>query len=506
MWEQFPVFMSELVDDKNQPLIVDQHHVIWASAMQDYARLVLMAPRDHGKSWTAMAYLMWRMWRHNRTPEGAWNRENPAGMFQAVLFSDTGEQAREFFLRMQALVIANESLFEELLPRGGGGRNAIRTVWKGGHIRLQNRAEVSIRTFHTSTRGLHPQLIVCDDVLNEKNSATKYQRDKTWRYFVGTVLPMPGANGQLIVLGTAQHYDDLLHRLRPTVQHRTGFEWMKFRAVNWDTGKVLWPARHSLENLKHEQDVDAVLFSREYQNDPRDDASSMFPYELLLPAMNAGRQHHLLGIGDRLVKAPGTLHVLSSDMALSGETGADYCVIYVAALELATQKRTILAAVREKNWDFATQVNMLRSFTAAYDVDLGVIENNSFQRWVQAELRKFPETATKIVGHTTGIEKSRLQDGVPSLVIGLRNQLWVMPTGDERSSEFARIWASEMNAFGWVNDKLTGVGEHDDTVMAFWLLDRACRIVNTMLQKGPTEQYVSMEDVGLSRVKIGSDW
>lgn len=507
MWQSFVVFFSELVDDTGKPLQVSRHHELWAEAMQEENRLVLMAPRDHGKTWTSLAYLMWRAWRHNRRPDGSWDTSNPDGMLQLVLFSSNYGQTGEFFLRLQTLILANEELFADILPTDSRGpRTAIREAWTGGFVRFKNFAQIATKSAGTDTRGLHPDVIICDDILSDGNSATKYQRDKIWKYFIGTINPMLGPEGQLILIGTAQHYSDLLHRLRPTHKHKTGFRWMKFRAVNWESGQVLWPERHDLDDLKSRQNLDPVLFSKEFQNDPRDDASSIFPHTLLDPAIEQGAHLSFMIPGQPFHKQAGTLHVLSADMAMSESVGADFCVINVAKLDLNTQQRTLLYAVRERGWDFQTQVRMLRDLTRAFDVDLGVIENNSFQRWVAAELRKFPETATKIVGHTTGIEKQSLAEGVPSLVIGLRQKLWTIPYGDEQAQQYSTVWKSEMNAFGWVNNKLQGAGEHDDTVMAFWLLDRACRIVNTLLMQGPKEQYVSMKDVGLDRVQIGADW
>src|ERR1019366_717603 len=103
----------------------------------------------------------------------------------------------------------------------------------------------------------------------------------------------------------------------------------------------------------------------------------------------------------------------------------------------------------------------------------------------------------KITGHQTGIEKITIKDGIPMLTLPLSQKLWTIPSGDELSRQFALVWQSEMNAMGYVNNKLQGVGEHDDTVVAFWLLERAVRMVNTLLQVGPQDQYVSMKELGL---------
>lgn len=514
MYADFKFFMSELKDDAGNYLTVSEHHEEWCDLMEKEKRLCLLAPRDHGKTWTSLCYIMWRCWKHNRNPDGTIKTRKPDGNFQIVLFSDTRNQVSEFFSKLQMLILANEELFADILPTGSRGSGAkIREVWTGGMIRFRNGAEVSIRAFMTSTRGLHPQIIICDDILNDQNSATSYQRAKVWRYFVGTIMPMPGPDGQLIIIGTAQHYSDLLHRLKTVEDFKTS--WKKYRAVDWDTGDVLWNDRHNLADLKTKQSVDPVIFAKEFQNDPRDDASSLFPMTMTSKVFTKGAG---LGMAERYIKRPGEFVVLSADMAMSEAIGADYCVVMVARIDLATQQRQLLWAVREKGWSFDTQVKSLRYACALFDVDLGVVESNNFQRWVRAETEKYPETAGKILGHTTGAEKVSMKDGVPLLTIPLNQGLWTFPDGvrqnaegnyeviDQHAKEFATVWQSEMNSFGWVNDKLQGAGEHDDTVMAFWLLERAVRILNQLLSEGPSESYVTMSEMGMERLTIGDDW
>ena len=462
-------------------------------------------------TYTVLSYLMWRCWKHNRTREGALKTSRSDGTFQAILFSDTHGQAGEFFQKLQMLVLANEELFSDILPTGARGSGPkIREIWTGGRIRFRNGAEVATRAFLTSARGLHPQLIVCDDVLSDDNSSTSYQRARIWKYFVGTISPMLGPKGQLIIIGTAQHYSDLLHRLKTVAEFRKG--WRKFKAVDWDTGKVLWPARHDLEDLKAKQRMDAVLFAKEYQNEPRDEASSLFPMKMTSMAIQAGAG---LTFVDNYEKRQGEFVVLAADFAMSESIGADYCVVQVARVDITTQKRQLLWAVRERGWTFQTQVNALRFACLAFNVDLGVVENNSFQRWVRTEAERYPETAGRIIGHQTGNEKVSVKDGVPLLTIPLNQRLWIIPSGvddttgqviDPRARDFAMVWQAEMNSFGWVNDKLQGAGEHDDTVMSFWLLERSVRILNQLLQTGPTEMYVTMNEIGIDRVPIGSDW
>lgn len=510
LYHSFRYFLTNLVDDRGEPLIVETHQEMWADLMQEESLLCLLAPRDHGKTWTVRAYIAWMAWRHNRDPYSGGLRPGlPDGIFEAVLFSDTLPQAGNFFEGLQSLILSNLALFGDLIP-DFGKRTAkqLSSVWSRRRLRLKNQFECSIRAFRTSTRGLHPDLIVCDDVLSERNSLTAYQRQKTWTYFMGTLMPMNAK--KVILIGTAQHYDDLLHRLKPDPSkkmwvgtRRVGFRWMKFRAVDWETEEVLWPARHPYEDLLDKRNLDPTIFAREYQNDPQDDASSLFPFPLTQKALDAGKD---LTFVTEYQKGPNEFVVLGMDLALSEAVGADYTVCTVWLYQRALQRRQLLFAVRERGLPFTAQVGLLRSMCYRYNVDVGVVEDNGFQRWLHAETTKYPETAGRIVGHRTGRERQTISEGIPSLKMGLLQEMWVVPSGDTESLAFGRIWQTETAAFGWKNDRLEGVGEHDDVVMSWWFADRAIRLIDEWLAQGPTSEMVYGEDVGIERVSIDSSY
>ena len=60
-------------------------------------------------------------------------------------------------------------------------------------------------------------------------------------------------------------------------------------------------------------------------------------------------------------------------------------------------------------------------------------------------------------------------------------------------------------SFGWKDGRLQGVGEHDDTVMALWLANIAARMVEDVLLQETEHEIVTMEELGIERVKIGPD-
>lgn len=250
LYDDFSVFMSELQDRNGRMLSVAEHHGRWCNLVTAHDRIVLLAPRDHGKTTFALTYILWRFYRHlidSRTRQPA---EGTPARFSVLLLSATDAQAKVLLATFRDLLVANQWL---LGPVGLGATAAERraqVAWSSTRVRLASGAELAIRAYGTSVRGYHPDLLVADDVLCDDNSRSQEQRDSTWDYFLGTLLPMHAP--QVLIVGTAFHQDDLLYRLAPRRlpggmmgEAPLGFSWSKDPALNPKTGLALWPERHS---------------------------------------------------------------------------------------------------------------------------------------------------------------------------------------------------------------------------------------------------------------------
>ena len=495
----FPLFVSSLVDLGDRPYEVPAHVLRWAELMVTERRLVLRAPRGHGKTTLLLAYVAWCCWRHGRT-----SAAGGPGTYEAVLFSATREQAHELMARFRDLLLANEPLFADLLPTSTGPARR-RTRWSATEVRLANGASLRIRSYRTSVRGLHPDLLLLDDVLNDANSLSEEQRDKTYQFFMGTLLPM-GAR-QIIVIGTAIHQADLLARIgriRGDATHTVlGFRAETYHALDEATGDTLWPERFPAAELAALRDADPLIFSREYQNDPRDDASSLFPFELTQRAIDAGGSL-VLGVGHPA--DVGEFVVLGVDVATSEAARADFTVIIVVAWDSLTGRRRILDIRREKGLSLTAQVELICDLAARHRITLGMVEDNGFQQWLIDALWQRPETRSRIFGHRTGAHKGDLRDGVPRLALEFAAGSWVIPSGDAASLRLARRFQAELAAFGYKDGRLAGVGEHDDMVIAAWHAELAILRLEEMRAMLADQQLVTMEDLGIRRVRIGGDY
>jgi hypothetical protein len=495
----FPYFFGRLRNVNGETFAVPRHLELWCRLFVDYVRLVLLAPRDHGKSTLGLAYILWLFYRHAHDPLTGAPLRHPAGTFLAVLMSATRDQALALMDRFRDLLAANAELFGPIGRPGTGPASRVRN--SATHVRLASGAELMIRVFRTSTRGLHPNVLLLDDALSDANSGTQHQRDLSWRHLVGTLLPMHP--GRLVIIGTAYHYDDLLHRLEPRSVDRVGgddrsasdgqifgFEWFLFPALDDETRTALWPDRHPVPELEALRAEEPSNFSREYQNDPRDDAASMFPFELTSRALDDG-----LTFLPTYCKGAGEVVVLGADLAISEAAAADFTSVVVVAYDRATGRRRVLYADRLKGLGLNQQLDHFAELCVRYNVEIGVVEQNGFAAWLLEAFQARPETRGRFLGENTGQEKTDFRLGVPGLKMAFLEGRWTMPSGDAESFKFAQQWRAELAAFGWKDGRLEGLGEHDDTVIATWYVERAIRAYERVLDQIQQDELIYIEDV-----------
>jgi hypothetical protein len=269
MYERLSVFMSQLVDLDGRPLQVAPHHEHWCELVSAYPRLVLLAPRDHSKTTLALVYLLWQFYRHAIDRASIHRSTLQPGPYLAVLFSATAKQAAVLMTRFRDLLAANGELFAtKASPASAWARPVAASET---HIRLASGAELLTRPYGTANRGLHPDLLLLDDVLSDDNSGTELARTKTWKYFTSTLLPMHAA--RILIVGTTIHAADLLQRLSPRAGLPLGapvhgFAWRRFPAVDEATETALWPGRHPYQELVALRDAEPVMFAREYMPSP----------------------------------------------------------------------------------------------------------------------------------------------------------------------------------------------------------------------------------------------
>lgn len=152
--------------------------------------------------------------------------------------------------------------------------------WTDGQFVLANGVVFTAVGAGQSIRGINyrsrrPDYIVVDDLFDEKDINNPEATTKKNAWFWGSLYPARAKSKRhaIKVIGTAINAEDLLAQL----EKDTSVKSKTFKAVtDWDNKLTLWPELYSYDELEVERGrMGSVIFMREFQNDRRDETSSI---------------------------------------------------------------------------------------------------------------------------------------------------------------------------------------------------------------------------------------
>lgn len=434
----------------NGKFLISEHHQEWDDLIAEHDRIAVLAPRDHGKTFFFdFAYPIWKAYYQ---PRG-----------KGFIFSSTKPQAERILQDIREEIENNPKL-RWLVPEK-------KEQWSNSQIKLSNGHVIYARGFGTRVRGAHPTWIVVDDGLNDETAYSETVRAKQTDYFYTAITNMIVPGGQIIVVGTPFHQSDLYADLADNDE----YTFRQYQAINEKTDVALWPDRYDKERLeRRKREIGVIRFQREFQCVPIADEMSLFP-GYLFKGQHVELFNVVLGMPLKWWVDAGIIGTfVGVDIAMSAEVGADFFVVWCMGLD-KFGNRYILDIDRHKGLGYQQQLSHINRMARKYAAGLVYIESNQMQRvWGDELIRTTDLPIKQFV--TSAQNKNALDKGVPSLRILFENGKFRIPRGDARSIEETDIWINEMRAFTWHEGKLQSVGTHDDTVMALWICDQACRM------------------------------
>jgi len=162
-------------------------------------------------------------------------------------------------------------------------------VWSDSQITVGKRTNLSLiePTVDTGSLGsdltsTHYDLIIADDLVNEKNVVTQEQRDQVADY-LDTLQSMLDPRGTLMVTGTRWHVDDAFGRIIKDDDKRKSEgkpeRYQKFIRSCWDGPQGLffpaWQSHEFLESIRNRPGK-ARYFAANYENKPVADEDRVF--------------------------------------------------------------------------------------------------------------------------------------------------------------------------------------------------------------------------------------
>ena len=423
------------------------HHKSWNDGLSNHQYYCVKASRDHGKSVFFMSYALWL---------AAFNPKT-----HIMIFSHSMEQTLEH-MRFIRNNIENTDILRDLKPQG--------KPWAKSYFEFTNGSRIMAKSVGGATRGFHPDVVVCDDIL-WGTTGTELQRAADW--FYGVLLPVLHHSSRLMMVGTPFSYNDLYAEL----EQKETFLVETFPAIN-PNGDALWPERWNLEALEQRRlSMPAIQFSREYLCEPIHDVASMFPMDILEKARD--KNLVLLDRADTNYNEDGEpdgvwgQHFIGHDPAISSDKNADFTAMTVMRMLPDEDVKQIVHVVHERGMSSLAQKRMMVILNNKFQPDLIELEGNNFQRMLEAEMREMASDMPIKVFMTTRTKKESL---FMSLLLAFEQGQIKMPYGNKRSQEYTHKVEQELNRFGMQkNGRLESVGVNDDLAMSLALANWATK-------------------------------
>ena len=346
----------ELLVVAGRQVEIHEHHRIWYRLINN-PRLALECARGHGKTtFWSIAYPLWKM------------VTNPNYHICIISYSESQSKA---ILRNLRLALESTPAFQDMIPQR----------WKPGswgktEVHLLNRSYVNCKSFGSSIRGGHYDLIIVDDPLKDRSSMPQDQQENV---FFGVISPALKPNGQIIVVGTPVKFGDLFDMLAKNKQYKH----YRFPALNEQDnphglpeGQALWPGEFSMEVLdkKKEELQQYWFFAREFLLQRVDPENAPFKQEWI----------------KYYDKAPERMVTLMSvDPAITYQ--GDYTGIVVTGTDVDNNTH-VLASRKLRTANINEIVDTIMDVAQQFNVKQLLIEAIGFQRlfkfWLYKEFEK----------------------------------------------------------------------------------------------------------------------
>ena len=410
-----------------------KHYEKWVEDVNSSNRLVILAHRDSGKSvFFSFVYPLWTIFRGDVT--------------EILLI---GAEANEASRRLEELraEIENNLWLQHLANRGARTWGKNRFITKPPYEGAIKGVEVSAMGYKSAKRGRHPQLLLLDDILNEKTNLSMYDVKYIFKH---VIMNMLSSGSRFVMVGTPFSYDDIYTDLSENPR----FLVKKYPALD-NKNKPLWKEKWSYEDLMiRKQEIGEAAFSTEYMLKPVTSQIGVFKEHYI-----NGARRKTFKLGD--IPNPRGIVVAGVDFAFSESKRADYTVITVVSKINSTYR--IIDVWREQGASMTQISEVMSLLHDMYNIEVFIAENTGQQQGIIREL------TTK--GHyikPINVNRYNKNTILGKLVFEFEKRRIAIPANEDdfKTKEYFNTLKTEL--LGYVNQegKYLSLGKHDDTVMS----------------------------------------
>jgi len=383
-----------------------------------------------------------------------------------AIVSNTYHQAEKNVRTIAGYIARSDKLhmvFPNLLPG---------EPWTSSQITIKSdslKRDPSVQAVgvHGNILGARLDLVILDDVLDFENTQTPRQRQDLWDWYHATITGMLTQNARVIVIGTAWHPEDMLHRFVKQPHWKA----LKY-PVEDEKGRPLWPERWPKDRIDTKRvELGPLEFARQMMCQARDDSQSRFSTEWINACLEAGsecqvansardffQKHPQLFMPEWIndeddpfesqsaqdtIERMGLLgrFYTGVDIAVQQHSDADETVLFT--IYVHPDGRRQVAEIAAGKWSGPTIVSKIINVHERFG-SIIVVENNSSQDFV-LQFARDRDVVLPLLPFTTGRNKMDPAFGIESIAAEMANAKWIIPSvGGVSVDPQISLWIQEM--------------------------------------------------------------
>jgi predicted phage terminase large subunit-like protein len=348
--------------------------------LDKHENAVILEPRGHAKTtWANTIFLSWLISCHPGIRVG--------------LVSRTATQAFAFSRAIRWNLQANEyqhEVFGDLT----GTHKWTDSEWIQKDSPLHGTKDTNLYAVGAGGAPVSKRfdVIICDDIIDDENSATPEAREKILTWFNKTLRPCLVPGGSIIVIGTRWMADDLYETLmkRGWPSLIRSAIWYEESDKNQTEPRALWPAVWPLDKLEAERkDMGSAMFACAYLND----ISGLMEGNIF--------RREWFRYFDGLPPDNELVWKMGVDLAASERESADYTARVVIAED--SQFNTYVMSVSRERIETGHRGFIVEGYNAFPSISRIIVENNQFQTALVKDL--LSSTPLPIIGKRAEVDK-----------------------------------------------------------------------------------------------------
>jgi hypothetical protein len=449
-------FVTAVMRDEKTGLPLDQApvHVAWHELADQHDRLIIWSAIEHGK--TTQLSIARALFELGRDPS-----------LRIAIISNTARQAEKVLKSIKRYIESSAELhavFPELRPTADQWASHAITVQRPI---ISKDPSIQALGIHGNILGSRLDRLIIDDLLDTDNTKTARGREDCFTWAQANCLSRLTAKGRVMVVGTAFHPDDALHRLA----RLPGFKAFRYPVLN-DNGTPRWPENWSPERIqKVKETLGPLEFARQLLCVARSDDEARFKKEWLDWCLAKGNGKNLVYGLDKL--PPGFKTYTGVDLAVQQKDASDSTCLFTIAAHPNGDREVL--NIETGKWSGPDIVSKIIDTHRRY-MSIVVVENNAAQDFIIQFARG--QFAVPIRPFTTGRNKAHPEFGIESLAAEMAGKKWIIPSNNGN--------AAHPELFQWLQEMLfyTPSAHTGDRLMASWFSREGVRLGQQRVEVG----------------------